>query len=368
MPGPYATFDRSTSDVPGSGAGAYYFASHPSGLCTLHVWRPSASFQDAPCFVVYVAGTWAGYGDASMALASIDADLAAIAVNLNAAGWAIVVVEVPPGPDTERPSGEAVPFAYFPEQELLAGAAVAHLKAHASGIDDASSSARGVTLWGAGNSVSPNRIVTAGAESGATTALLLALIPGQLFPHLTGRLGLTVDPLVPLFDHRPRACVAFGATADFTQFDVDSGGSGLLANDRHPHFTRTAGSSGWAAFPRRVKLAASPYHWLLAGHPENLAMPLYASWPHDADSDGSALIPADFEPGNVLDDAGSNKAYRSPTHHFVGQSFNAAAIAKASPLSVVRWGNSSDNPTLPALTGATLQAAVQDWLEDDVVV
>lgn len=368
MPGPYTSFTRSNSDVPGSGQGEHYFAAHASGLCRLLVWRPSATFTDAPCLVVYKGGGYIGYGDALSSPDAIHTDIGEIAEDLNALGWAVVSVDLPPSPDTSNPILEGTPFAYFPEQEKLAGSAVSYLKANASGVNDITRGPRGIALWGSGNSISPNRIVTIGYDSGASTVLTLAAMPGASVPHLAGDLAGTIDELVPKFDHRPAAAIAFSPVADLTQFDVNFAGSGPFSNDLHPHFMRSNSRLLWSTLDRRVKIAASPYFWILAGYPENLSMPVYCNWPKISGGVGANLVAADFQPGVVLNDTGGSKAFRNPLHHYAGEAVRAAVDAKMSPLSVVRWSDAAENPTYPALESAALQADVVAWLTTTLAI
>jgi len=368
MPGPFTTFTRSNSDVPGATAGEHYYAAHASGLCRLLVWRPSASFVDAPVLVIYKGGDYVTYGDNETSPETIDADVAQIAEDLNADGWVVVSVDGPPSPDTANELGETTPFEYFPAHEKTLGTAVSYLKAHASAVDDITLGASSVALWGAGNSISPSRIVTLGFGSGATTALFLAALPGPMFAHLNGSVGPTFDHYAPRFDHRPAATIAFGATADWTQFDIDAAGSGVYSNDLHPHFMRTASRTLWSTLDRRTKLAASPYFWILQGFPENLALPVYARWAHSSDADGLSLLPADYVPGEVKSDTGAAKAYRDPAHHFVGQAMGVAIASKMAPTSKTTWGNASDNAITPALTSTALHTDVKNWLDDVVGV
>jgi len=368
MPGPYVTFTRATTDEPGATAGEHYYAAHPSGLCRLLVWRPSASFTNAPCLVILKGGDYVTYGDDETSPETIDADVAQIAEDLNAAGWAVVSVDAPPSANTGNVLDEVTPFAYFPEHEKQIGHAVAYLKAHASAVDDISLGARAVDLWGSGNSIGRNRIAVLGFGSGATTALWLSALPSTMFPALPGNIAPTIDPYVARFSHRPAAVVAIGATADWTQFDVNAAGSGVYANDLHPHFLRTRTNRLWSTLERRYKLAASPYFWIVQGFTQNRTMPVYGVWPSSSDPDGTSLAPGDFVPGELKNDTAGNKAYRDPAHDFVGNAMEIAIAANMAPTSKVTWGSIADNPTTPALTGTALHADVKAWLETTVGV
>jgi hypothetical protein len=368
MPGPYTTFTRATSDVPGAAAGEHYYAGHASGLCRLLVWRPSASFTDARCLVIFKGGDFVTYGDLESSPETIDADVAQIAEDLSADGWVVVSVDGPPSPDSSEVLREATPFEYFPNQERIAAAAISYLKANASGIDDITLGPDGVALWGSGNSISSARLVVLGFGSGATTALLLAATPGPMLSGFAGDLAATVDHFAPRYDHRVAATIAFGASADWTQFDVNAAGSGVYSNDLHPHFLRTRTRRLWSTTDRRIKRAASPYFRILAGFPENLTAPVYARWAHSSDADGLSLLPADFVPGALKSDTGSAKAYRDPAHHFVGLAMGVAIAAKMDPRSKTTWGNVSDNSTTPALTSTTLHADVKSWLDTTIAV
>ncbi len=376
MPGPYTTFNRATSDVPGAGQGEHWYSPHPSGLCRAMVWRPSASFQDAPAIVFVHGGEFTQYGDLLMSpefMAAPSTWTAQVAETLNAAGWVVISIDVPPGPWIPIPQYEVSSFSTFPEPEALVAQAIAYFRGNSTAVaDTVNGTDRAEDLWGAGNSINPSRIAMLGVGSGATLALMSSLTPdGLLLSHARGRQGQTVDPYLARYGGRPKAVVAVGGTIDWTQFDVDPatiGASALYQQDRHPHFNRSASPVGWSDMNFAVKWGASPLAQLQAKTPENKTLPVYASWYHNTAPNGANLGPEYFQTGRLLNDAGAGLAFRNPAHHFQGDAWSVAAAAHLSELSKTTWGDAGDNAQTPALTDSALAADVVDWLTNEVEV
>lgn len=374
MPGPYVTFTRATSDVPGSVQGEHYWSTHPTGLARTFAWWPSASFQDAPVLAVFGLKVFTNYGDSFSTPQATDfldnAWLVPLCTALNAAGWAIVAFDRPPGPNTIVLDYEIPSFCYFPEFDAQLATAVAYLKGNASGEGGLTGTKRGAALWGAGNSIDPDRIAVVGLGEDGGQFVNAALMPeGALLPYTRGRHGATVDPYLARFGAKPKALVSLYAAWDWTQFDVTAaGGATVYSQDAHPLFVRGFQPETWTTIDPRLKVAASPYHQLLQGNPSNRSVAIYAGFRGAQTANDVNLGPQDFAPGTRLSDAAGGKAYRSPGHFFQGPAVEAAVLANAAPTSRVRWGTAAQNPETPHFTGAALASDVETWLTTTVEV
>lgn len=371
----HTVFTRATSDVPGAGQGEHYYSSHPSGLARLLVWRPGASFQGAPLILFVKGGDFLNFGDAFSAPDNFDPTDPAwsndVATDLSAAGWVVATADYPPGPHTVAPNLEVPGFSLFPETEGLIGAAVSYLKTNASGESSGlRGTKKGLALWGSDNSIDPARIVVIGIGTGGTLALMAALCAqGELPAFGQGRASATKGTYLPRSSTKPRAVISIGAAVDWTQFFVRATSHlSAFQLDRHPHFGRLSSTRTWSGLEPAVKQAASPYHQLLRGLPENRSLAVYASWPGTTTAQNAALGPQDFAPGVVQSNLGVAKAFTTPGHFFQGRAWDLAAAAHLSELSRTRWGTGVQNPTTPHLTGAALQVALVDWLTNVVEV
>lgn len=364
---PVTNFLRANSHVPGPGVGDYYYAAHSSRLSRLYVYRPDAPFTNAPVFVFFHGGDdFTLYGDAACHVNGQDSDVGDLCRDLAALGWAVVSVEIPAGAFHSDKTLQFAQPALFPEAEAFAARAISHLKDNAVGATTGAGATEfGTTLWGAGNSIDPTKVVACGISSGATMAVLNALTPASHYAHSNGLLSRAQDSYLPRSSHRVAAVIGKDFAADWTQFDVDTADNSVeMDEDQHPHFMRQESLLAWSTFANRVKMAASPYWNLVAGYPENAGLPVYLTWAKSTDADGLSLSAIDWTPGTRLSDAAGAKAFRDPGHHYQGQPMGNAVAQYLDPRSIVRWGDSVLNPGTPHLTGSAFVTEVRDWLTD----
>lgn len=386
MPGPYSTFDRATCDVPGTRLQHYYWP-HASGLCHLAVWRPAASFQAAPVYVVVHGGFGYSPGWRSMTTASMtpgkQKDLATV---LSAKGWVIVSIDYPAcsvnlhdeGAGTNKFLGqwaEIHPVAMWPEQAAYLALAVQYLKTHWSGVAGPDSTPFGATLWGAGNSIDPSNIHLQGISWGAAMAMYVALQPDGYYPYEPGGWH-DMDAYTPRASHRVRSAGGVSPQFDMTQFYIDTGYTSPIGSiyqgDFAQMFMRRASTRTWSGLSNHWK-RQSPYWLLQEKHIANSNVSFFieylGSGSGDAAWDGN-LTADDFSPGTVRNDVAGGKAWIDPHDgRFQGRPTRDELAAygdlAGTPIrkSVVRWAGGSAESAAPfGHTDTTTSAYITNWL------
>jgi hypothetical protein len=333
MPGPYTTFLRSNSDAPGANAFHYYF-NHSSGLCHLGVWRPKASFQNAPVIVFVHGGL--GYNPGWRAMESImqSAKTSALCTALSAKGWVVISIDYPAcaanqhnkegdNGDTFRLLGswfEMHPVAMWPEQAAYIALAVQYLKTHATAVSTSPDySPLAAQMFGAGNSIDGENIFLWGDSWGCTSSMYIALQPTGYYPFDEGGWG-TTDLYIPRKSHRVRGVSGISPQFDLTQFYVDTASNTTIGNslgpiyqrDRLQPFMRTEGTRKWSTLPNREK-KQSPY-WLMQEYlPENENVSFFIEYLGSGVTGISDNLTAnDWSPGSTRNDVAGLKAWVDP--------------------------------------------------------
>lgn len=334
MPGPYSDteFVRAESDVPGPN-NLYYYWHHASGLCHLAVWRPSASFKNAPVAVFIHGGLGYNPGWRAMEDNVITGKYADLAAEMSTKGWVVISLEYPTcarnasrsqaaGGAAEVSTGlsgtweEIHPIAFWPEQPAYIALAIQHIKSNWSGIADETATLKGAELWGANNSIDPDYIHLIGNSWGGTMAMYTALQPSGYYPYIPENAYGEMDPMMPRASHRVRSVSAISPQIDFTQWYFDTGDTvpldEMYHNDRMQAFMRRETMRRWSTLPMAWK-KQSPWWILQEYHPENTQVAFnveffgtgIAGWEQN-------LTYQDWSPGSVRDDVAEGKAWVDP--------------------------------------------------------
>jgi hypothetical protein len=364
-------FTRDSSFIPGAGdVQHFYYAEHSSGLCRFMLWRPSATFTDAPVLVYIHGGLGHKPGYRGMDPNTGGPTVIQLCQQMSALGWVVVSIDYP-AVSTNQDSvsgandsfyGEWPPVVDIFEQTYWQGRAIAFLRDNYSGVG--STTLHGAAMLGSGNSIDPDNIHLIGVSAGGTTSLLLGLTPDGTFNFGAGNPPLTMDRYVPRSSHRPNSVIVEGCQIDWTQFHIIPGTGSALGtiyeNDIHQMFMRKQSGYVWSTIPLSRKQAGSPYWHLLREHPQNMAFPVLAFWAHSSSSDGANLTQYDWSPGTVLSNIAGGKAYTDPHHHFVGQPWANAIQGRLDDRSATYWGNSTENPATPVPDSTATVA--KNWL------
>lgn len=334
MPGPYAAadFTRANTDVPGSNALHYYWH-HPSGLCHMAVWWPSASFQDAPVAVFIHGGLGFNPGWRAMESNVLTGKYDDLAAAMSAKGWVIISIDYPTcgrnatdfettgsGSASTNPImgtwGEIHPIAFWPEQPAYLALAIQYIKSNWSGVNDETQTLFGASLWGAGNSINPEYIHLVGNSWGGTMGMYVALQPSGYYPYTTERAYGDMDPYIPRASHRVKSVSAISPQIDFTQWYFDTGSASVLGEiyqrDVMQAFMRRESRRAWSTLPMAWKMQ-SPWWILQEGHPENDNLSFYVEFLGDGTIDWEVnLTYEDWSPGTVRDDTAGGKAWIDP--------------------------------------------------------
>ena len=347
----YTELNRDSSTVPGpTNAPWHRYAYHPSGQAYLMVWRPeSGSFQNKPCLVWFSGGLWhnPGYRATSLTAGSVTEQLALDLINTY--DWPIVSIHLPQGPSNLAAVRDIPPVSMWPEAEQYAGWAVSYLKDNWSAVAGTTLTQFGESIWGDGNSIDPDKIVTLGTSAGTTTTLCNAFTPDEWRPQWGSVLAQSNDRLIPRSSGRPAAAVGGAGQMDWTQFyfDPSDQGPGRVYGDRrHQHFMRRNSSRTWPSLDMRYKAAASPIILLQEGFDPNKTMPVWLRWSGGTNTgNGGNLTFADWELYSVRDDIDGGKAFTDPHHSFQGRPMATALGAYGDARSAVYWGNDTGGDT-----------------------
>ena len=407
------TFTRKTSDVPGSPGRLHYYHTHPSGLCHLAVWRPSASFQDAPVALLVHGGGLGnapGWGSMTTESAIASGKAANLVQALYDEGYAIVSIDYPVTgyfKHQSLPDGlagrarilgsweEIWPLALWPEQPSYVALAIQYVKSNWCGISGPDISLFGEELWGDGNSIDPNRVVCIGDDWGSTLLMYACLQPTGFYPFERRLAHESMDPFVPRASHRPRALVLRNpGPIDFSQFYVDIGYTfstvpEYLHGDRFHPMMRAESQRRWGgrdysgdpeptdglrsgtAMRAPIKDAwkrQSPW-WILAeNHAENANLPMHIEMAGTGYGVYDASLSAtDWDPGTMLDDHAGYKAFIQPHDgRLQGSPLRSALTSYGTSASAIRQSVVLDTATstsYPVLSSGAYAAAVLAWLE-----
>ena len=330
MVGPYSAdeFTRANSDVPGTNELHYYWH-HPSGLCHLAVWRPSASFEGAPVLLLVHGGLRFNPGWRSIESNVLSGKYDDLAAAMSAKGWVVISIDYPTcgrNASVIEPSGaeasssliagtwgEIHPIAFWPEQPAYLALAIQYIKSNWSGVDNAT--LFGEALWGAGNSIDPDYIHVLGNSWGGTMALYVGFQPTGYYPYVTEHALGEMDPYMPRASHRVRSISCISPQIDFTQWYFDDGDSWLgeiYSNDNLQAFQRAESRRAWSTIPMAWK-RQSPWWVMSENHPENDNISCYIEFIGDGDNEFEAnLTYEDWSPGSVRDDVDGGKAWMDP--------------------------------------------------------
>ncbi len=400
MPGPYTSseFKRADSDVPGPNALHYYWH-HPSGLCHMAVWRPSASFEGAPVAMFIHGGL--GFNPGWRAMESVigsttgGGKYAALAAEMSSKGWVVISIDYPTcgrnayvvdvsgvGESTTpiiNPSnksivgtwGEIHPIAFWPEQPAYVALAIQYVKSNWSGVDNAT--LFGSDLWGAGNSINPELIHLIGNSWGGTMALYTAFQPTGYYPYVTSNAFGEMDPYTPRASHRVKSVSAISPQIDFTQWHFAEEESLLGENysyDNLQAFQRKESRRKWSELPMAWK-RQSPWWVIQEGHPENENISCFIEFFGEGTiAPEENLTYNDWNPGTVRDDEAGGKAWMDPHNGpFQGKPIRDALKAygtnESAPirLSRVSWlGAASSGLGEANLTGTAYTNRMFNWL------
>lgn len=367
MVGPYDAneFVRANSDVPGPNALHYYWH-HPSGLCHMAVWRPSASFEGAPVALFVHGGLGFNPGWRAMESNVITGKYADLAADMSAKGWVIISIDYPTcgrnahvvetsgsGTSSSNPLmgtwGEIHPIAFWPEQPAYLALAIQYIKSNWS-AKTATPTLFGEALWGSGNSIDPSLIHLVGNSWGGTMALYVGFQPTGYYPYVTENAYGEMDPYMPRASHRVKSISAISPQIDFTQWHFDDGDSYLgepYSNDIMQAFMRREARRSWSGLPMAWK-KQSPWWVMSENHSENNNISCYIEFVgQGANENEENLTYEDWSPGTVRDDQDGGKAWMDPHNGpFQGKPtrdlLKAYGSDAAAPirLSRVAWDNS----------------------------
>jgi hypothetical protein len=363
----------------------HYYLSHPSKLCHMAVFRPSGSFQDAPC-AIFVHGKYLG---ANCGWAAMTTDLfvgkaGALAEALSQKGWVIISISYPITSINEhqrKPNGalgatkilgswkEVHPVAEWPEQPAYVAAAVQYVKSNWTGIAGTDATIFGATLFGAGNSIDRDRVILVGDEWGAELAMYAALQPTGRYPFIRELAYDSMDAYDAGDSHRVLGVVALNpGPIDHTQLYVgrdpiqtkyfipgtQTAGQGntwseppgtpyYLKGDRFHPYVRAEGFRRWSRVPMKFK-RASPWWVLKQGTVENGNLSFFVQFDNGGYDSGVGgwdqnLSSADFSPGTVRSNSAGGKAFIRPDDgRFLGP-----------PLRDLLWGYGGPAPSSAGL-------------------
>lgn len=325
-------FNRSTCDAPGpitaSGPNSliFYFP-HPSGLCVIEVFLPSASFSDA-CWMLYLHGGL-GYNTGERAAFDLQAQGAQTKAQYFASkGYVVFSIDYPATSSNRNDAqnfNEVHPLAMWPEQVFYVIAAIQFIMENWIG---SSETRYGTRLLGAGNSIDPQMGCVDGISWGCTLAAMAGLTPEWMIPRFASPKN-TQEPWRSTTSHRNVRCWAGSqGQIDLTQFDIEPLGLAskpdyplgeIYMNDRAQWLNRVDSTRLWSTTPIELK-KLSPWWMLKRGYPENSDTSFFMQWPTtDLDIPEEAnLTSADWSPGTVPTAASrlAGKAWRDPHHPF----------------------------------------------------
>lgn len=391
MPLNYTQFKIDYSHVPGPGAQTdVFYCGHPSAMCRVYVWRPdgwdTTGFQNAPVLVVLHHGFGHNPGDRACEPSSIGGIFPELAETLHARGWVIVSLDYPPCPSNDDEKNEQIGMEFWLNQYLTVCRGIAWLRSLAKPLETdltkvaLEANTMHKTLWGVDasgrvNTCDPNLIGAAGRSHGGCLAMFAGWFPDALVRHYGALSALSTDVYSVRASHKPNFVISAIGQALWTKFHVDTGTDNILGpiyqNGVHQQFMRKTSQDKWSEVPMWQKAAASPYIHLIAGHPENRGVPVWASW--GATNLGSTSAPvlvatnltaADNDPFKVEDDVAGKKCWWDPHDPFPQAPMVKAAIAQyGDPRSRIIFGNNSNNPGGPNNATVTDEAQdCTDWI------
>ena len=130
-----------------------------------------------------------------------------------------------------------------------------------------------------------------------------AFFPSALFQHYGGWGVMSHDVYEVRANAKPAFVISAIGQVLWTKYYCDPNQNNVLGeiywNGVHQQFQRKLSGDKFDEVPMWQKAAASPYFHLIAGHPENTQVPVWATWGATNSTVGSNLTIADNDPFKV---------------------------------------------------------------------